>query len=163
MLENKKVESLKTFYSKAKKHTSQFLPALNSIRKSQYVRRQLTWAILSLKSTVIFPKRLRKNQQRVRNLETFMTSTSFLKCKNMPKDTHAQIWKRTNRYAGSLFLSQQQNIFHSLTPSKYLWAEMLQKLPKIINYIGFKTKIMIRLLTSVSVKWSIFMIKATFI
>ena len=42
MLENNKVESLKTFYSKAKKHTSQFLPALNSIRKSQYVRRQLT-------------------------------------------------------------------------------------------------------------------------
>ena len=80
---------------------------------------------------VILPRRLKKIFKKVRNLETFMNSTGFLRLQH----THAQIQKRENRYTEDIYLSQQHITFYSLTASKYFWAEKLLKLAKIINYI----------------------------
>ena len=44
----------------------------------------------------------------------------------------------------SIFISQQQKTFHSLTASKYLWSEKSLKVAKIITYIGFQKKAMVR-------------------
>ena len=80
---------------------------------------------------VILPRRLKKFFKKVRNLETFMNSTGFLRLQH----THAQIQKRENRYIEDIYLSQHHITFYSLTSSKYFWAEKLLKLAKIINYI----------------------------
>ena len=72
-----KIREFRKLLFKSRKAHRQLLPALDSIQKSWYIRRRLKWTIFSPKNTVILPRRSKKMQQEVRNLETFTTSAGF--------------------------------------------------------------------------------------
>ena len=170
MLQNKKLQSLKSFCSKAKKNTRQLPPALDSILKSWYVRWRLTWTIFSPQKDRCPPEAIEENAIKSEKFRDIYDFYRLLKVQKHAKrsarpDTKKgkllrrrlrkplKVGERVLNLAGrlkkkrllqSIYISQQQRAFHSLTASKYLWSVKSLKLPKIINYIGFQKKATIR-------------------
>ena len=161
MLQNRQSESLRSFCSKAKKHTRQ-PPALDSFRKKMIRKTTAnTNNIQSQKygypSETIAEKAVRseklgdaycfyrllkvqKHAKRYRRADA-KKDKSLRRRLREPLKVGKQVLplaeRLKKRTLQSIYISEPQRTFHFLTASNYLWSEKSLKLSNIIIYIEF--------------------------